>query len=60
LVRSRSGGGKNSVDIGPLSDVALMPALRGRSMKNPPLGDNDMLSEIDFGKGLRGLHHIPP
>jgi hypothetical protein len=22
--------------------------------------DNDMPAEIDFGKGIRGLHHIPP
>ncbi len=21
---------------------------------------NDMPAEIDFGKGVRGLHHIPP
>ena len=22
--------------------------------------DNDMPAEIDFSKGVRGLHHIPP
>lgn len=29
-------------------------------MKNPALDDHDMPAEIDFGKGIRGLHHIPP
>jgi len=29
-------------------------------MKNQPLDDNDMPAEIDFAKGVRGLHHIPP
>ena len=29
-------------------------------MNNRPIGDNDMPSEIDFSKGVRGLHHIPP
>ncbi len=25
-----------------------------------PINDNDMPAEIDFSKGVRGLHHIPP
>ncbi len=25
-----------------------------------PVDDNDIPAEIDFGKGTRGLHHIPP
>jgi len=29
-------------------------------MSQPPLEDDDMPDEIDFGKGVRGLHHIPP
>ena len=29
-------------------------------MKNQPLDDNDIPDEIDFSKGIRGLHHIPP
>ena len=29
-------------------------------MKNRPLDENDMPAEIDFSKGVRGLHHIPP
>jgi hypothetical protein len=29
-------------------------------MKNRPVDDNDMPAEIDFGKGVRGVHHIPP
>jgi hypothetical protein len=29
-------------------------------MSNQPIEDNDMPAEIDFGKGFRGLHHIPP
>jgi hypothetical protein len=29
-------------------------------MKDQPLDDNDMPAEIDFSKGIRGLHHIPP
>ena len=29
-------------------------------MNNQPMDDNDMPSEIDFRKGVRGLHHIPP
>jgi hypothetical protein len=29
-------------------------------MNNPPMDENDMLSEIDFSRGVRGLHHIPP
>ena len=29
-------------------------------MKNRPVEDNDMPAEINFSKGVRGLHHIPP
>jgi hypothetical protein len=29
-------------------------------MNNRPIDDNDMPAEIDFSKGVRGLHHIPP
>jgi hypothetical protein len=29
-------------------------------MSNQPIEDNDMPAEIDFSKGVRGLHHIPP
>jgi hypothetical protein len=29
-------------------------------MKNLPLDENEMPAEIDFSKGTRGLHHIPP
>ncbi len=29
-------------------------------MSNQPIEDDDMPAEIDFGKGVRGLHHIPP
>ena len=29
-------------------------------MNNRPMDENDMPSEINFRKGLRGLHHIPP
>jgi len=25
-----------------------------------PVDDNDIPAEIDFSKGTRGLHHIPP
>jgi hypothetical protein len=32
----------------------------GTFMKNRPIDDNDMPAEIDFSKGVRGLHHIPP
>jgi hypothetical protein len=28
-------------------------------MNNRPIGDNDMPAEIDFSKGVRGLHHVP-
>ena len=28
-------------------------------MNNQPSEDNDMPAEIDFSKGVRGLHHIP-
>ena len=31
-----------------------------QSMSNQPIEDNDMPAEIDFSKGVRGLHHIPP
>ena len=27
-------------------------------MNDEPIDDSDI--EIDFGKGVRGLHHIPP
>jgi hypothetical protein len=27
---------------------------------NEPKQDNEMPAEIDFSKGVRGLHHIPP
>ena len=29
-------------------------------MSNPPTENDDMPDEIDFSKGVRGLHHIPP
>jgi len=29
-------------------------------MNHPPLDDDGMPAEIDFSKGVRGLHHIPP
>jgi hypothetical protein len=29
-------------------------------MNNQPVEDDDMPAEIDFSKGVRGLHHIPP
>jgi hypothetical protein len=28
-------------------------------MSNQPIDDGDMPAEIDFGKGVRGLHHMP-
>ena len=28
-------------------------------MNDQPVQDNEMPAEIDFGKGVRGLHHIP-
>jgi len=37
-----------------------LPAIRGGFMKDQPLDDSDMPAEIDFSKGIRGLHHIPP
>ena len=29
-------------------------------MNNQPIKDDDMPPEIDFSKGVRGLHHVPP
>lgn len=29
-------------------------------MNNEPIEDDDMPAEIDFSRGVRGLHHIPP
>jgi hypothetical protein len=29
-------------------------------MNKPPADTDDMPAEIDFSKGVRGLHHIPP
>ena len=29
-------------------------------MSNQPTKNDDMPDEIDFSKGVRGLHHIPP
>jgi len=29
-------------------------------MSNLPIEDQDMPAEIDYRKGVRGLHHIPP
>src|ERR1017187_1345231 len=29
-------------------------------MSNQPIENNDMPEEIDFSKGVRGLHHISP
>jgi len=28
-------------------------------MNDRPIDDNDMPGEIDFSKGVRGLHHVP-
>jgi hypothetical protein len=35
-------------------------AIREGFMKNSPVNSNDMAARIDFSKGVRGLHHIPP
>ena len=29
-------------------------------MSNPPTENDDMPDEIDFSRGVRGLHYIPP
>jgi len=29
-------------------------------MSDQPIEDNAMPAEVDFSKGARGLHHIPP
>lgn len=29
-------------------------------MSDQPIEDNSMPTEVDFSKGVRGLHHIPP
>ena len=29
-------------------------------MNNQPIEDDDMPAEIDFSKGVRCLHHVPP
>ena len=29
-------------------------------MSNPPTENDDMPDEIDFSRGVRGLHNIPP
>jgi len=29
-------------------------------MSSQPIEDDDMPAEVDFSKGVRGLHHIPP
>lgn len=29
-------------------------------MSNQPIDNDEMPAEIDFRKGVRGLHHIPP
>jgi hypothetical protein len=29
-------------------------------MSNQPIEEHDAPAEIDFSKGVRGLHHIPP
>lgn len=29
-------------------------------MTNEPMDDGEMPAEVDFSKGVRGLHHIPP
>lgn len=30
-----------------------------KSMNNQPIEDDKMPEDVDFGKGVRGLHHIP-
>ena len=29
-------------------------------MSRQPIEDDDIPAEVDFSKGVRGLHHIPP
>jgi hypothetical protein len=29
-------------------------------MNDQPIEDDELPAEIDFSKGIRGLHHIPP
>jgi hypothetical protein len=49
---------QHPADIGPQVDAVREPAIPGGPMSNQPI-DNDIPAEIDFGKGVRGLHHIP-
>ena len=29
-------------------------------MNNTPVDDNDLPGDIDFSRGIRGIHHVPP
>jgi hypothetical protein len=41
------------------SDAGWERAVPGKLMNNRSIDDNDMPAEIDFSKGVRGLHHVP-
>ena len=56
--RRRIRGYQDPPDLGPQSSASRAPSIRGRIMNN--VEGNDMPAEIDFSKGARGLHHIPP
>src|SRR5438270_5707615 len=46
-------------DLGPQGHTSGTPVLSRGRMSNEWPAENDMPAEIDFGKGVRGLHHIP-
>jgi hypothetical protein len=46
--------------FGAESDADGNSLLSGQFMNGQPIEHDDMPAEIDFSKGVRGAHHIPP
>src|SRR5450759_2760906 len=50
---------EDPADIGAQCIANRDSVLSGGLMNNEPIEDNEMPAEIDFSKGVHGLHHIP-
>src|ERR1035441_5020528 len=59
LVRRPSGSDEDPADIGAQCNANRDSVPSGGLMNDEPIEDNDLPAEIDFSKGVHGLHHIP-
>jgi uncharacterized DUF497 family protein len=60
LVGIRATGHKSSAYFCPPSNPDRDSSVQGKPMSDQPIEDDSLPTEVDFSKGVRGLHHIPP